>query len=76
MPPDNNDPYPYSFDDQPPQRKRKYEEEDESIGESILEEIDEGLGISSGLSGCAWSLLMLPFRIIGKIIGFVGDLFD
>lgn len=78
MPPDNNDPYPYSFDDQQPpqQRRRKHQEEDESLGETILDEIDEGLGISSGLLGCAWSILMLPIRFIGKIFGFIGDLFD
>lgn len=78
MPSDNNDPYPYSFDDQqPPQQgRRRHTEEDESLGESILEEIDEGFDVSGRLLGCVWSLLTLPIRFIGKIFGFIGDLFD
>ena len=89
MPPDNNDPYPYSFDDsqqpaprrtqpppQQPQRRRKNEEEDESVGEEILDEIDDALGISNRVFGCGWWLLTLPIRMISKIFGFIGDIFD
>lgn len=73
-PPENNDPYPYSFDNQqPPPPHRQTYEEDESVGEAILDEIDEGFNISGKLSGCGWSIVALPLRIIGDIIEGIFD---
>jgi hypothetical protein len=78
---DDKDAYPYSFDaHQPPRQpqrtRRNTYEEDESVKEEIIEEIDDALGISNRIMGCGWSLITLPFRFIGKIFGFIGDLFD
>jgi hypothetical protein len=67
---DEQDPFPYSFDkpQQQAQRKRKPTEEDESLSEEVLDEIDEGLGCSERLLGCGWSLIRLPFRLVWKVI--------
>jgi hypothetical protein len=59
---------------QPPPKRRQVEE-DESVGEAILEEIDDSLGISEKAFGCAKTLLFLPFRIVWKLIDWMTDLF-
>ncbi len=74
--PDNGDSYPYSFDHPTPPRKRRNTEEDQSVKEDVLEEIDDAFGISNRLLGCGWWLILLPVRLIAKIFGFIGDLFD
>ncbi len=84
---DPTDPYPYQFDEheQPPnvyvgtpdeQRKwqqKKRNEEDDSLAESVLDELDEGLGCSNRLLGCAWQLITLLPRLVWKVISEIFD---
>jgi hypothetical protein len=60
---------------QPPSKRRQTEEEDESVGQAILDEVDDAFGISDKAFGCARTLLFLPFRIIWKLIDWITDLF-
>lgn len=56
-------------------RRRRRTEEDESVGDLLIDEIDETFNISGRLLGCAWTLISLPFRFIGRLFGFLDDLF-
>jgi hypothetical protein len=58
------------------QNPKARNDSEESLGDQIIEEVDDALGISNRLLGCSLWLLTLPFRLIGKLIGFVMDIFD
>lgn len=87
-PPSNpNDPSArFSFDDVPPQppvfgvsgtpyqpQRQNTSDDTESLGDDIVEAVDDTLGISNRLIGCSIWLFLLPFRIIWKIIVFLTD---
>jgi hypothetical protein len=57
------------------QKRKRQTEEDESVGEALLDEIDDSLGLTAKAAGCIWALIRLPFRIIWKLIDAITDLF-
>jgi hypothetical protein len=63
----------YPLDQQP--RKRRHTEEDETVGEAILDEVDDAFGLAEKATGCIWALIKLPFRIVWKLIDAITDLF-
>lgn len=70
--PNEQTPYAYSFDDpQQAKRKRKHDEEDESLTEDVLDEIDERLGCSQRLLG--WSVITWLPRLLWKIVSEIFD---
>ena len=88
-PPNNDDPSSrFSFDDSPqgqanlgasanPQQQRRPDRnrqvEGETLGDQIVDEVDDALGCSNRLIGCSFWLLTLPFRVVWKVIQAVTD---
>lgn len=76
---DYSTPNPYGptdFQQQPmnPYRPTTHVDTDtESVGDVLLDELDEGLGITERAIGCSWWLFTLPFRLVWKIIGSFFD---
>jgi hypothetical protein len=53
----------------------RYNPQDFSVQEEVIDAVDDTFGISNRLLGCAWWSITLPFRMIGKIFDVIGDLF-
>lgn len=60
--------------DRPP-RRRAHTEEDETVGEAILGEVDDAFGVTDKATGCIWALVKLPFRLVWKLIDVITDIF-
>ena len=83
---DPNDPYPFGENEQPPNvyigtpeeqrkwnQKRRAQEDDESLAESVLEAVDDGFGCSRTVLGCAWQIITLVPRLVWKVISEIFD---
>lgn len=60
---------------QPNTQRRKTETEDESLGETLLDEADDAFDLSGKVVGCVWWMSRLPFRIVWKLVDAITDLF-
>jgi|GEM_PF-3543836 hypothetical protein len=68
-------PYPPPQDNPLIYNHPRYNPQNFSIQEEVIDAVDDTFGISNRLLGCAWWSITLPFRLIGKVFEFVLDLF-
>lgn len=53
--------------------QKRRTEEDDSLVEDVLDEVDEGFGCSQRLFGCAWQLVTLIPRLGWRVISEIFD---